>query len=184
MDDDNLFKLQYGQIWQQRRQHVTLYWAIPTVAGGVIAFFVSHLSVNGLNKCTVYLLFGLLLLFSWGAIKIFLRHNFFQRGYGLVLKDMDRQRKPLEFAPQFGEDLVKYLEDKNYFKDLDYWEKAGAKQKGIHPWLIIIITVAFSILLVGIDLTNLTTKILGFPPNADSFETKLQIFVQNLLKLR
>jgi len=164
--EKNLFLAQYNQVYEQRRQHVGLYWKIPTVAAAVVTLAVHKLDFAKLNVCTLYLLIVPLLMFSYGVLHLFFRHNYFQKVYGLLLQKMDKDehRKPLKPSPQFGPDFKKPEYQK---KMKQWWEKLGEKSYGINSWLWIMAAAVFYILLIWFDLVNLPTKILGFLRSAD-----------------
>lgn len=154
--EKELFIAQYNQAWDQRRQHVTLIWTIPTVGGAVVAFALSQIPLEKLNIFSVHFLFLMVGIFSVGAVRIFLRHNFFQRVYGLLLADLEKEKKPIVPLPQIGDELLN-----RYYEKIksDFWEIEGSKYKGINSWMIIMASLGLSLVVLWLDLTNLPTTV-------------------------
>lgn len=152
MSDSELFLAQYNQVWEQRRQHVTLIWTIPTVGGAVIAFALSQLPAKGLNPISVFLFFILLLIFSHSVFRIFLRHNTFQQAYGFLLAHLNSEKKPMNPLPQTGEDLFRWCREKGM--RFDFWVDKGSKRRAIDSWVILMASLGLSLVILWFDLTK------------------------------
>ena len=148
---NELFLAQYNQVWEQRRQHVKLIWTIPTLGGAVVAFFIAQLPFEKLNNLSKHLLFLSLVIFAIGVIRIFLRHNFFQAVYGLLISDLEREREPIIPLPQTGEQFIERYNDDVRKR---FWENLGSKYLGINSWILIMGSMSLSLLVIWIDLTN------------------------------
>ena len=146
---ERIWKEQYNQIWQQRRQHVGLYWKIPTVAGGFLGLIIKIVDFKGFSPSEIDFLFSLFLIYSAGVVGLFLRHNFFQKVYGLVLRRMDKNNKALRPTPQFGKQLRK-----QYYRGLDFWEKIGAYLNGMYCWMLIMLSAMLFVIFMWVRLTH------------------------------
>lgn len=106
MDEDRFFLEQYHRVFEQRRQHTIHIWAIPTVVVTVATLATSKVDTGQLNVFTIRFLIVPLIFLLLGVIRISLRHNFFEEAYGFLLREMDRNRKPIKRLPYLGYELV------------------------------------------------------------------------------
>ena len=129
---DEFFLTQYNQIWEQRRQHVGHIWAIPVVATGLAGIFATFMVNQNVNFSThTNLKIAALCIVGFGFIGLFLRHNFFIKVLGLLLKDLAAEEKPKQNLPQFGSDFKK-----KYCCELNCLEKFGSCCTGTVWWFI------------------------------------------------
>ncbi len=150
------FLAQYSQVWQQRRQHVTLIWAIPTIIFTVISLLMNVI----FDKCNdknifnwTEVLFAIVTIGS-GACGLLLRHNFFIKVLGLLLQDLDEKRIPLSL-PQFGEEFRVIYRSK-----LNMWEKLGSVKDGTFWWLVTSVGLFFLLVALITNFTNSNVKII------------------------
>ena len=132
--EEELFLEQYKQVWEQRRQHVGLYWQIPAVTTGIFVFLLKFFTLKTSNVWHILAAISLINLFC-GACRIFLRHNYFVKVYGLLLEDMACGRISPASLPQFGDDL-----ERMYHRRLKHWyEKCGSRADGMDSWIFIMV---------------------------------------------
>lgn len=150
MNPDKLFLEQYKQIWEQRRQHVGHIWAIPIIITGLLGILIT-LVVNkvinfSLSWSTAFKVVSLIVVFS-GFIGLFLRHDFFIRVLGLLLKDLQKEQGPEKNLPQFGDEFKI-----RYALKLNRLEKIGSWRIGTWWWgLVVLGLLLFSILCLFFD---------------------------------
>ena len=131
--EEELFLEQYKQVWEQRRQHVGLYWSIPPISVAVLTLVIEKFAPKQLSDWPRSL-FVSLILFAIGIIMLFLRHNFFVAAHRLLLEDLQKVQKPMEDLPQSGEAF-----QKRYCTELGFDEQIGSYCNGMFSWAIIII---------------------------------------------
>lgn len=151
---NNHFIAQYNQVWLQRRQHVTLIWAIPTIAIAVLTVLL-NIFFNKEGKAIIEI--GLNFLIALGVIAIglwglWLRHNFFIKCLGLLLQELDGRRMPF-VLPQFGDQFREI-----YKENLKLWEKIGAIKDATFWWLVV--SYGFVLLLITITTNLIATSFL------------------------
>lgn len=146
MSEDRFFLEQYKQVWEQRRHHVNHIWAIPIIAIGLVTVFVTLIQKELIMKVTLnswslcFIIAGLI-----GFAGLFLRHNFFIKVLGLLLKKLAKDKSPDSDLPQFGDDFNKI---KEFRSELHIFEKIGAEFTGTFWWAV----VTFSIIYLGLSL--------------------------------
>lgn len=142
---NDYFLAQYNQVWQQRRQHVTLIWTIPTIAIAVTTFLVRALFPH--EKAIDSILrsesIWALIIIGVGLSGLLLRHNFFIKCLGLLLQELDGRRTPF-VLPQFGSQFREVYREK-----LRFWEKIGAIKDGTFWWVV----VSYGVILLLVTLT-------------------------------
>src|SRR3989338_885183 len=136
MDDfgKNFFLLQYDQVWKQRNHHVAHIWAIPAIITGLLGIFALLLVHNKIDSHNLIFKVFSILMAAIGFIGLFLRHNFFIKVFGLVLKEMAKYRKPDSDLPQFGSEF-----SEKYRRFLNPGEKFGAWQTGTFWWEVVVL---------------------------------------------
>lgn len=144
MEEREYFLAQYNQVWQQRRQHVALIWAIPTIAFAVTTFLAQALfpdegSPRILRSESVWAL----IIMAVGLSGLLLRHNFFIKCLGLLLQEQDSRRAPF-VLPQLGTQFRDI-----YRERLGWWEKIGAIKDGTFWWVV----ASYGIILLFISVT-------------------------------
>ncbi len=151
MDENQLQLAQYNQVWEQRRQHVTLFWSIPVTAA-IVSYAAETIDFSKLSLFTKAVSLILTGFFMLGAVMMSFRHAFIQKAYSLLLQDMeDRIRHPLKPLPQFSSELRARYKDS---PSLTSWERLGAKWVGAWSWAIIIASAALFILLLWMDVNG------------------------------
>ncbi len=150
MERDKLFLIQYEQVWLQRRQHVGHVWAIPTIVtalvGGFVTLAVNH-KIDFISHPNLKIVS--LNLIGIGLIGLFLRHNFFIKALGLLLKDLAKRAKARKDLPQFGKDFKKL-----YWRDLSCAERCGARVTATIWWIVTVIGLIVYVLLNWNPLTQ------------------------------
>ncbi len=139
------FLAQYNQVWQQRRQHVTLIWAIPTIATAVLTllFHVLFPHEEGIAPILPSESIWAIIIIGLGLSSLLLRHNFFIKCLGLLLQELDGRRMPF-VLPQFGDQFREVYREK-----LRFWEKIGAIKDGTFWWVV----VSYGVILLLVALT-------------------------------
>ena len=146
---------QYRQVWEQRRRHVGLYWKIPTVATLFIGLLIQTPFFKSLVSWKYHVFTTFLTLYTWGVVRLFLRHNFFQEAYGILLQDMeDRMTNPLRPLPQFGRELKNLYETR-----LGFWARLGLNLDGSISWFLLMLSACLTIIFIWLDVTNLPSSI-------------------------
>lgn len=83
---------QYKQAWNQRRQHVVLYWKIPVVSLGLIALIAQLPYFRGIKDFRREIVYFVLLIgYGLSILFLFLRHNFFAEVYIFLTDDMQEE---------------------------------------------------------------------------------------------
>lgn len=153
MEEKEHFLAQYNQIWQQRRQHVSLVWTIPTVAFGVMTLLVQVLfPEEGIVRMLRLESVLALIIIGIGLSGLLLRHNFFIKCLGLLLQEQDGRRVPF-VLPQFGNQFREI-----YREGLGFWEKIGAIKNGTFWWLVV--SYGFILLLITITVDLMSASFL------------------------
>ncbi len=154
MDDDKLFLEQYRQIFQQRQQHATLVWTIPTVVvavGAVVVNALPKMGVLQLHPVFLWMAAPLFLWFLYGISGLVLRHSFFGEALAFLLQDMDMRGQPEKPLPRTGGDLVKYKHR------ISPWAQIGARCYGVDSLRHVTGAISTFLFLVWADLQK-------FPP--------------------
>ena len=152
MDEKELHLSQYNQVWEQRRQHITLFWTIPVTAA-IVSYIAETIDFSKLSLSTKFISLILTGFFMLGAVMMSLRHAFIRKAYGLLLQDMeDRIRNPLRPLPQSDVELRALY---HHNPNLTFWERIGANWRGAWSWGIILTSAAFFILILWMDMSGL-----------------------------
>jgi len=159
MNEDKLFLAQYNQVWEQRRQHVGLYWKIPIISLAFVTFIITIINYSkiSLDANRINILFVIFIPYLIGVVRIYLRHNFFQRTYGLLLQDLENgEGIPIRPLPQFGTELRD-----RYQARLKGVERLGSQLDGMDSWIWIMITVLMFGIFMWAELTSIPLRIVN-----------------------
>lgn len=147
------FIAQYNQVWLQRRQHVTLIWAIPAGAMAVLTVLLNILFTARKSFSIEFDLILTLVIIFVGLWGLLLRHNFFIRTLGLLLLELDANPRP-QLLPQFGDDLRN-----RYRSKLNLWQSIGSIKDGAFWWGIVFIGVFYLTLILMQNFVNSSMQI-------------------------
>lgn len=149
MDENKFHLAQYNQIFEQRRQHINVFWSIPVTAA-IVSYLAQRLDVSQLSLGAKAASFALLMFFFVGIIMLSVRHHFIQKAYCLLLQEMeDRVRNPLSPLPLTPRELRQRYRNN---PKLAFWEKMGSRWNGIWSWAIMIASSFLFILVLWFDL--------------------------------
>ena len=149
MDNNQLHLSQYNQVWEQRRQHVTLFWSIPVTAA-IVSYLGSTVDFSKVSAASKMTALTLLLVFFFGILLMSLRHAFIQKAYSLLLQDLeDRLRNSLAPLPQTAGELSDLYQES---AKLGFWERMGAKCPVMWSWILMITSIIAFIFVLWFDL--------------------------------
>ena len=149
MENKDLHMAQYNQVFEQRRQHINVYWSIPVTAA-IVSYLAQRVDISQLSVPAKAVSFLLLILFFFGIIMLSLRHNFIQKAYCLLLQEMeDRLRNPLSPLPLTPRELRE-----RYHRNpkLVFWERMGGRWNGVWSWAIMLFSTFAFIFVLWFDL--------------------------------